>query len=340
MIRTAIVGLGWWGKTLVESAQDNKLIRFTAATTRSRSKAHQEFSNQHGIDLRDDYSNLIEDPDIDAIFLATPPALHRNEIIAAAEAGKHILCEKPFTMNAKEAMEAIEATRKAGVVLGIGYNRRFHPSWIDLRNRILGGELGQILHMEATMTGPNGLMLPPEAWRAQRDQAPCGGLFPMAVHAIDGMINLGGEFQEAYAYSRRAVVPNEVDDTTSMLLQMKDGTSCSITTIMATAGNFGFRVFGSKGWAYLGGQTHVAGQSSEERRSRLFGSYIFQPLKGDALSLDVPEFDVNRAELEAFANACSGGPDYPISLEDTLHCVSTTDAVIKSANSGKPEYVV
>ncbi|SVA82722.1 uncharacterized protein METZ01_LOCUS135576, partial [marine metagenome] len=64
MIRTAIVGLGWWGKTLVESVQDNKLIRFTAATTRSRSKVHKEFSNQHGIDLRDDYSSLIEDPDI------------------------------------------------------------------------------------------------------------------------------------------------------------------------------------------------------------------------------------------------------------------------------------
>jgi predicted dehydrogenase len=98
-------------------------------------------------------------------------------------------------------------------------------------------------------------------------------------------------------------------------------------------------VFGSEGWAYLGGQTHVAGQSSEERRSRLFGSYIFQPLKGNPVSLDVPQFDVNRAELEAFANACSGGPDYPIPLADMLHCVATTDAIIKSAASGKPENI-
>ena len=339
MIRTAIVGLGWWGKTLVESAQNSSLVRFTAATTRSRSKAHREFAEQHGMNLRDNYSHLIEDPDVDAILLATPPALHRNEIIKAAEAGKHIFCEKPFTMNKEEAIEAIEATQKAGVVLGIGYNRRFHPSWINLRERVSGGGLGHILHMEATMTGPNGLTLPPEAWRAQRDQAPCGGLFPMAVHAIDGMINLCGEFEEAYANSRRAVVPNTADDTTSMILRMKDGTSCSIITIMATAGNFGFRVFGSEGWAYLGGQTHVAGQSSEERRSRLFGSYIFQPLKGNPVSLDVPQFDVNRAELEAFANACSGGPDYPIPLADMLHCVATTDAIIKSAASGKPENI-
>ena len=102
----------------------------------------------------------------------------------------------------------------------------------------------------------------------------------------------------------------------------------------------GVPVFGSKGWAQLGGQTHVAGQSSEERRSGLFGSYVIQPLDGDAVSLDVPQFDVNRAELEAFANACAGGPDYPISLADMLHGVATTDAIIKSAASKKPESVV
>ncbi len=82
---------------------------------------------------------------------------------------------------------------KAGVTLGLGYNRRFHPEMTALRNKIQSGDLGTVLHFEATMTFPNALMLKPDAWRAQKDETPCGGLTPMGVHAIDGMIDLGGE---------------------------------------------------------------------------------------------------------------------------------------------------
>ncbi len=94
------------------------------------------------------------------------------------------------------------------------------------------------------------------------------------------------------------------------------------------------------GWALLGGTTHIAGQSSDQRRSGLFGTYIIQPLKGDAISLDVPQFDVNHAELDAFAKACEGGPEFPIPLDQMIHGVAATDAVIRSAASGKTEKVV
>lgn len=340
MIRTAIVGIGWWGKTLVEAAQGkSEVIRFTAAASRSQTESHREFARAHDLKLFDDYAALIKDPDIDAVLLATPPSVHRDQIIAAVQAGKHVFTEKPFTMTKREAAEVVDAATSAGVVLGLGYNRRFHPCWTDLRQRVRSGELGTILHMESTMTGPNGLSMKATAWRAQRKEAPCGGLFPMAVHAIDGMIDLCGEFEEAYTRSYRAVVQNDVDDTTAAVMRMASGTTATLTTMMATAPSSRFVVYGSGGWAQLLGTTHSAGQSSEERRLSIFGSYVVQPVKGEKLDLEVPKFDAVAAELEAFAKACSGGPTYPITHAEMIQGAAAAEAIIRSAASGVSEKV-
>ena len=87
-----------------------------------------------------------------------------------------------------------------GVTLGLGYNRRFHPEMGKLRGRIDSGELGVVMHVEATMTFPNALLLQPAQWRAQRDETPCGGLTPMGVHAVDGMIDLCGPIEQVYPH--------------------------------------------------------------------------------------------------------------------------------------------
>jgi len=113
----------------------------------------------------------------------------RDLAIAAAQAGKHVFCEKPFALTKADADAAVAATTKAGVTLGLGYNRRFHPEMTALRDKIRSGELGTVLHFEATMTFPNALALKADAWRADRDETPCGGLTPMGVHAIDGIID-------------------------------------------------------------------------------------------------------------------------------------------------------
>ena len=81
---------------------------------------------------------------------------------------------------------------KAGVTLALGYNRRIHPEMTKLREMVRSGELGTILHIEATMTFPNVLFINPGHWRADKHETPCGGLMPMGVHAVDGMIDLCG----------------------------------------------------------------------------------------------------------------------------------------------------
>jgi predicted dehydrogenase len=260
-------------------------------------------------------------------------------VIAAAAAGKHIFCEKPFALTREDAAAAVNATKQAGVPLGLGYNRRFHPEMTRLRDRIRGGELGTILHVEATMTFPNALMLKPTAWRASREETPCGGLTPMGVHAVDGMIDLCGPIDHVFCQSFRRVVEIDSDDTTSILFRMKEGMSGYLSTMTATGPGFSFQVFGSKGWVRLEGMTHVAGASSDERRTRLFGTCRFQPLKGEAQVWEASRLDVTRAALDAFAQAASGGAAYPIPTDQMIHGVAVTEAIERSAASGKAEPV-
>ena len=340
MMRAAIVGLGWWGKTLVESVQGSSVaIRFTSATTRTLSPDAEAFAKEHGLRLAGSYEELLADPELDAVVLATPHSVHSPQVIAAAGAGKHVFCEKPFALTKVEAERAVEAVREAGVTLGLGYNRRFHPEMGRLRERVRSGELGTILHLEATMTFPNALTLEPDQWRAQREETPCGGLTPMGVHAIDGFIDLCGVVDHVYCQSFRRVVELDADDTTSMLFRMQDGMSGYLGTMTATGPGFSFQVFGSKGWVRLEGMTHVKGASSEERRTRLFGTCRFQPAVGAAEAWQAESYDVTRAALEAFAEAAGGGPAFPIPLDQMIHGAAVTEAVVRSAASEKIETV-
>jgi predicted dehydrogenase len=340
MLNAAIVGLGWWGKTLVEAVQQSSdEIRFVAGTTRTKTPEVQEFADAQKFTLLDSYEALLADPKVDAVVLATPHSMHAKQVIAAAAAKKHIFCEKPFALTKESAEQAVSAAKSAGVTLALGYNRRFHPEMTKLRDRIRSGELGTILHVEATMTFANALMLRPDAWRADRHETPCGGLTPMGVHAVDGMIDLCGPVDHVFAQSFRRAVSINADDTTSILFRMKEGMSGYLGTMTATGPGFSFQVFGSKGWVRLEGMTHVAGASSGERRTRLFGTCKFQPAKGPAETWEAERLDVSRASLEAFACAARGGSAYPIPTDEMIHGVAVTEAIVRSAASGSVEKV-
>lgn len=341
MIKAAVVGLGWWGKTLVEAVQGKSTeIRFVAAATGTLSPEAQEFAKAQGIILRGGYDELLADPNVDAVVLATPNSLHVAQIVAAARAGKHVYCEKPLALSKADAETAVEACQRAGVSLALGYNRRFHPTLARLREGVQKGALGTMLHFEGTMTFANALALKPNQWRSKRAETPCGGLMPLGVHVIDAAINLFGEVEEVYCLNLHRAVAIDADDTTSMLFRMKNGMSGYLATMTATAGSFRFQVYGSDGWVRLNGVTHVAGAPSQERRSSLFGECTYQPVKGESETWQAEACDVSHAALVAFARAASGGPAFPIPLAEMIHGVAVADAVIRSAASGRSEKVL
>src|SRR5579864_7632899 len=121
MINAAIVGLGWWGKTLVESLEESDSMRFVAAATGTITPEASAFCSPHGIRLAESFDALLRDDGLDAVVLATPHSLHAQQTIAAAGAGKHVFCEKPFCLTKRDAEAAVAAVAGAGVVLGLDY---------------------------------------------------------------------------------------------------------------------------------------------------------------------------------------------------------------------------
>ena len=152
MINAAIVGLGWWGKTLVESVSgESDEIRFVAATTRSKTDEDKAFCELHNLELRESFDTIINDADIDAVVLVTQNSMHAEQTVAAAAKGKHVFCEKPLALTGADAQAAVSACEKAGVQLAVGYSRRFHPEMTKLRDMVRSGELGTILHCDCLL---------------------------------------------------------------------------------------------------------------------------------------------------------------------------------------------
>lgn len=159
MIRAAIVGIGHWGRTVVNAVQGTSdKIRFTAGHTRTRAKV-EAFCAEKGIALYDELDAILADPEIDAVYFATPHSEHGGQVERAAGAGKHVFMEKPFTLDRRSAAAALDAVARAGVTLGVAYPRRFHPGMVELKARVASGSLGTIAHCYGEQNTPAGLFM-------------------------------------------------------------------------------------------------------------------------------------------------------------------------------------
>src|SRR5207247_10206841 len=109
MVNAAIVGLGWWGRTLVESAQGSDFIRFVAGATRTVSPEVTAFADTYKLRLAENFDALLKDSTVQAVVLCTPHSMHTRQVVAAAQAGKHVFCEKPFALKQSDAERSVDA---------------------------------------------------------------------------------------------------------------------------------------------------------------------------------------------------------------------------------------
>jgi predicted dehydrogenase len=317
MLRAAICGAGHWGTRLIESVQGkSSKIRFATAVTRNPA-ALQNLAQRFDLALTDNYADVLADPAIDAVVLATPHSQHAAEIVAAAKAGKAIFAEKPFTLTRNDAQAAIAACKAASVTLGVGFNRRFAPAYLAMVRRI--GEVGTIRHIEGHFSGPANYQIEPGNWRANQTESPAGGMTARGVHVVDGMIHLAGLIEAVFAFSVRRQIDIDVDDTTSCLLRLKGGVTGYFATLHAATQFWRIHVFGSKGALEMRGD-------NELRAYDLNGTVT--PEIFDAV-------DKERAELEAFADAVASKTAFTIAPEEIVNTVAVTEAIVESARSGQ-----
>lgn len=326
MINAAIVGLGWWGKTLVRAVQGKGEIEIITGATGRRALA-EEFAAEQGFVLKDSLEQVLADPRVQAVILATPHLDHEAHVIAAARAGKHIFIEKPFTMTKASAERAIAAVQAAGVVIGLGHNRRFHPHMALLRAKVQAGNLGTILHVEGTMTAPNGLFLRPDSWRVDPRQSPAGGMAGLGIHIIDGMIDLVGPIADVTCHSLNRAAPSGAQDTTSVLLTFGNGATGYVSCMSATAPTYRFCIYGSGGVAEIRGQGLDQFSFAPTPDAPLSGHAVAKPVEAASL----PGYDTVAAELRAFAAAVRGEAAFPISHDQMIHGSAVFEAIALSA---------
>jgi predicted dehydrogenase len=321
MLRAAIYGLGRWGNRLTESVADSNKIRITTGISRDPSR-HAEFSRRSNVKVVSSYARVLKYPDIDGVILATPHSMHCAQIVQAAEAGKHIFVEKPFTLTRKTAEKAIDACKAAGVTLAVGFNRRFSPAFVEMMRRIEAGEIGEILHVEGQNSGPTAYSLKAGNWRATRKQAPGGGMSARGVHALDCMIRIAGRVATVYASSQKRVLGPDIDmdDTTAMLLKFSHGASGCLSSVFATGDYWRVLALGSKGWLELRSDTELMAHG----------------LDGAPRTIQLSAIDKERAELEAFADAVAAKQPFTVAPADIVNGVAVLESIEKSSARDKP----
>ena len=317
MIRAGMVGLGWWGKRLLEAARPAaERIQFVHAVS-PRPELRRDVAEAHGLRLSPSIAEMLRDPAVEAVVLATPHSMHAEQIVEVARAGKPILCEKPFTLKRVDAVRAVRACEQAGVLLAVGHNRRFLPVLGELKRLIEGGKLGRLLHVEGHISNQNssGHFA---AWRHDAEESPAGGLTGTGVHMLDCFVNLLGPVRRV---STQLVVwqdPPEALDSLSVLLEFCSGMSGTLATVRVTPVVWRLHLFGTAG--------NAENYDATELAVRLTGQKVERR--------SLPEVDTLRLELEAFADAVEGRAPYPLPHDQMIDTVAVFEAITRSVAAG------
>src|SRR5215467_3861832 len=326
MMNAAIVGLGRWGQALVTAVQGKSdRIRFVRAVVRDPMRA-PDFAGQHGVAVTTALADAINDPQVDAVFLATPHSLHVEQVIAVAAAGKPVWCEKPLALTRAEAVRAVAACSDAGVPLGCGYNRRCFSSMRELKRIVDSGTLGNILHVEGHFSNEHSIrVLPliPHGWRDDPAESPALGMTGCGLHVLDALVNLTGPIRQVHAKACAPKPPPDPRDAVAVLMEFASGATGLMATVRATVPFWRVHVFGTKGDA----------EARDERDVRI--GHIGAP----AMEHTFEPVDSLRILAESFADAVEGRAPFPISPRQLIDVTAAFEAVIRSLDTGAPVVV-
>ena len=318
MLNLAITGLGLWARQLVDSLQTDgrpkgDLVRFTHAIVRDPRKA-ADYADAQKLTQVTDLEAALRADGVAGLVVATPHHLHVPEIEAAARAGLPVLVEKPLALSHGEARRAVAACEAAGVLLAVGFNRRFLPGLEAVEAALRAGHLGHILSLEANHSEGFGHDYAQGYWRVTEADGRSVGLTAMGIHLFDILIRLVGPIAQVRAESARRVLDLAMDDTTHVDLRFASGVSGRVTNMVATAPTWRVAAFGTRAWMEL--------RDQEELELR--------PLTGQNERKVFAPVDIERAELEAFARAVRGEAPYPVPLADVLNGVAALEGALLS----------
>ena len=319
-VNAAIVGLGRWGQLLVESVEESAAIRFVAAVTRTP-KNVEAFCAEHELRLSSNLDDVLLDDSVDALVIATPHTRHFEQLMSAAAAGKHVYCEKPWTLDAEQGRTALRAFAEANLRVAIGHNRRFSPNYLAMKSLLETKELGEPIHIDGHFDAD--LMPTAGKWRDSHKESPAGGMTSLGIHVVDIFISLFGRVCDVQAQSRRVMSSVDIDDSTLVRFNFDNGRTGHLTTIAATDMLWRITVFCTGGWVEIRDQDKILISSiAEGARARTYPGFEY------------PAHRTIRSALEAFAEDIVAGAPYPVSPSEIEHATDVLSAIISSSKKG------
>jgi predicted dehydrogenase len=283
-----LIGCGDIAQKRVAPALRDSATCELIAVNRAQSELAAEFAKQFGARRWYlDWRKLLLDEEIDAVYIATPVHLHAAQAIAAAEAGKHVLCEKPMAMNVRECDQMIAACRDNKVKLGVAYYRHFYPVVERIKAIIKSGEIGApVLVQLNAFEQFNPPADDPRVWLLKPDLSGGGPMFDFGCHRIEVLTNLFGPIAEVKAMTANTMFKREVEDTAAALFRFERGVCGLLSVSHAVAeSRDSLDIFGSLGSIRVSilneGKTRVIGKLGERYESHPPHANLHAPLIED-----------------------------------------------------------
>jgi len=327
----ALIGMGWWGKKIFNVLQASPADIRVVRAVEPNNDAVADLCAEAGVALSTDYIDALADPAVEAVVLTTPHSLHGEQIEAAVAAGKHIFCEKPLAFTKVDAERAVKLCRDAGLVLGMGHERRWEPPILDMLAKVDADVLGRIHQIEANFSHDKFLSLERDNWRLQADQAPASGMTATGIHLLDLSVRLLGAAESVLCICEQLSSDLPQGDTVSAYIKFCGGGTSYVSASLANPFISRFAVYGSKGWIDIRDKAHV-----EKPAGWVVTSAI---LDGPITTIEIPPSEPVQANLLAFVHAVRNLKDYPITGTDLINNIALLEAVFASAKSGKIEAV-
>jgi predicted dehydrogenase len=334
MIHVGIIGFGKMGRIRHEAIGQNGHGRVVAIAD------PKQDPSLSGVRYYGSADELIEDPEVEAVFICTPSYLNKPLTIRALHAGKHVFCEKPPAFSAKEIEEVMQVERAAvGRKLMYGFNHRHHDSIIKAKQLIDSGVYGRILWMRGRYgKSVDGSFY--TDWRSRKEMAGGGILMDQGIHMVDLFLMMAGDFDEVHAFVSNLYWKLDVEDNVFATFRNKDGLVASLHSTMTQWRHiFSFEIFLEKGYIVINGLLTPSGTYGEEAMA-----VAKNRTTAPAASWSDEEhfkFNVNnswRYEVEQFFSAIQG--DRPVTTansSETLRLMRLIDKIYQNGRGARDE---
>ena len=325
MLRVALMGLGSYANRVAKAMHDCKKAKITGLISGTPSKL-VEWGAKYGVPEKSRYNygnfdSIKDNPDIDAVYIITPNALHCDQTVRVAKAGKHVICEKPMGVNAEEGQKMVDACKEANVRLLIGYRMHYELKTVEVIRMRMEGEFGRLRFFQ----GQSGFVIgDPNQWRLDKELAGGGAMMDIGIYSINGARYMLGEEPIWVTAQETKTDPVKFKEGVDETIQFQMGFPSGAVANCLSSYNMGnldrFFMTGTEGWM-------------EMQPSTGYGPIEGRTHKGE---LTQPHITHQTLQMDGMAELIFEGkePIVPLDGEEGVKDMKIIDAIFEAVKTG------